>query len=177
MSPNRWLISGALALALLIGASIAVGLSRTGEVEFAADTPEGTVQRYIRAVRDENATAIRATLSSSAQARCELSDIRNALRYPDGRDIRAVLQDTRITGDSAEVRVRVTENTGGDLFDSGAYDHDETFDLVRSGGTWLIEQPTWPIYCPPRSLVPALPAPTVVVTPTPTSPTPAPANR
>lgn len=154
VSPNRWLIAAALVLALLIGGSIAVGTSRSGEANFPADSPEGTVQRFVRAIEAEDAFAIRDALSPEAQKRCEISNIRNALRYPDERDLRVALRDSRITGERAEVKVRVSESTGSSLFDSGSYDHDEIFDLVHVGGAWLIEQPTWPVYCPPLPIPP-----------------------
>jgi len=141
-----------------------VGLNRGAETEFPAGSPEGTVQRYVRAVEQQDANALRALLSPDAQQRCELADIRNALRYPTERDLRVTLRDTRISTDRAEVRVRVTESTGGaQPFDSGSFDHDETFDLVRFNNEWFVDQPTWPIYCPPRIV------PTVVVTVTPTA--------
>ena len=173
MSSSRWLIAGGLLLALVIGGSIAVGTTRRGETEFPPDSPEGTVQRYVRAIEAEDAVAIRDTLSPAARDRCQVPDIRNNLRYPDDRDLRVTLRDTSLDGDRAEVKVRVTETTGSGPFDSGSYDHDETFDLVRVNGAWLIDGPTWPIYCPPPGgrggVAPALPAPTVVVTPQATS--------
>ncbi len=168
MSSNRWLVAAAIALVLLVGASIAVGLNRGAETEFPAGSPEGTVQRYVRAVEEQDANALRALLSPDAQRRCELADIRNALRYPTERDLRVTLRDTKTNGDRSEVRVRVSETTGGSQpFDSGSFEHDETFDLVRFNGEWFVDQPTWPIYCPPQLV------PTVVVTVTP-SPTPSP---
>jgi hypothetical protein len=191
VSSSRWLIAAGLVLALVIGGSIAAGSTRRGETEFPPDSPEGAVQRYVRALEAEDALAIRETLSPAAQQRCEISDIRNAMRYPDERDLRVTLRDSRITGDRAEVKVRVTENSGSGPFDSGSYDHEETFDLVRIEARWLIDQPTWPVYCPPlgapRGIAPAIPPPGVpppasTATPaSPTGPTPAataaPANR
>jgi hypothetical protein len=168
VSSNRWLIVAGAVLAIIIAGSIAAGTLRDGETEFPPDSPEAAVQRYVRAVENEDAVAIRDALTPAAQQRCELASIRNALRAPDGRDLRVTLRDSRVTGDRAVVRVRVTESTGSSPFDSGSYDHDETFDLVRVNGAWLIEQPTWPVYCPPL-------VPTVVITPTPAS-TPAPAT-
>jgi hypothetical protein len=170
VSSNRWLIAAGLVLALVIGGSIALGSTRRGETDFAADSPEGTVQRYVRAIEAEDAVAIRETLSAETQQRCQITDIRDNLRYPNERDLRVTLRDSRITGDRAEVKVRVTENSGSGPFDSGSYDHEETFDLVRINSAWLIEQPTWPIYCArfPRGVEPAAPNPTVIVTPPPT---------
>jgi hypothetical protein len=148
---------------------VAVGTNRRSETEFPADSPEGTVQRYVRAVEEGDANALRALLSPAAQQRCELQDIRNALRFSDERDLRVTLRDTRTSGDRAEVRVRVSETTGGaGPFDSGSFDHEETFDLVRFSGQWFVDQPTWPMYCPP----PGLREPTATAvppTPTPTS--------
>ena len=90
------------------------------------------------------------------------------------------LRDARITGDRAEVKVRVSENTGSSPFDSGSYDHEETFDLVRASGAWLIDQPSWPVYCPPPGfptpVLPPAPTPTAAPTSTPVA-SPVPANR
>lgn len=170
MSSNRWLAAAGIAIVLLVAASIAVGLNRGADTEFPAGSPEGTVQRYVRAVEQQDANALRALLSPDAQQRCELGDIRNALRYPTERDLRVTLRDTKVSDDRAEVRVRVTESTGGaQPFDSGSFDHDETFDLVRFNNEWFVDQPTWPIYCPPKVV------PTVVITVTP-SPTPPPTS-
>ncbi len=167
MSSNRWLIAAGLALGLLVVASVLVGGARRAETEFPADSAEGAVQHYVRAVQDGDATAIQDLLSPSARERCELADIRSALRSPSDREYRVTLRDVKVTDSTAVVRVRVTENTGSGPFESGSYDHDETFDLVRASGAWLIDQPTWPVYCPPKIV------PTVVIatpSPAPTSP-------
>lgn len=180
MSSNRWLIAAGVALLLIVIASVAVGTRGTGDTEFPAGTPEGAVQQYVRAIRAQDAEALLALLSPDTERRCELGDIRNAFRYPSERDLRVTLRDTKITDNRAVVRVRVTEGSGsGGLFDSGTYDHDETLDLVRIDGRWLIDQPTWPVYCQPK-LVPPTPTPTPdAPTPTPTSsaaPTRTPSN-
>lgn len=172
MTPNRWLAVAALAVAAIVAGSLALGTLGKQEREFAADTPEGAVQRYLRAVEEEDATTIRSLMAPGVTERCELSDIRNALRYPDNRDLRVTLRSSKVTGDRAEVRVGVSEVSGGP-FDGGSYDHDETYDLVRSGSGWLFSEPGWPIYCPSK-FVPAVPVtPASTATPTPSSTTPA----
>lgn len=185
MSSRRWLIAAGLLLALVIGGSIVIG-TRRGETDFPPDSPEGVIQRYVRAVEDKDAAAVLDVLSPAARQRCEITDIRSSFRYPENRDLRVTLRNTRVTGDRAEVKIHVTESTGSSPFDSGSFDHEETFDLVRTEGKWLIEQPTWPVYCPPPGVprggvAPAVPVATAVTTPTataaPTTATPAPANR
>lgn len=176
MNSNRWLIAAGLALVLLVVASVLVGSARRAETEFPADSAEGAVQRYVRAVQDQDATKIHDLLSPSAQERCDLADIRSALRSPSEREYRVTLRDVKVTDSSAVVRVRVTESTGSGPFESGTYDHDETFDLVRANAGWLIDQPTWPVYCPPKivpTVVIATPSPTPTSTPA-STPAPAP---
>ena len=161
MSSNRWLIAAGLGLLLLVIASVAVGTRGVGDTEFPPDSPERAVQQYVRAVQNEDADALIALLSPDFQRRCELSDIRSIVRSPGERDLRVTLRDAKTTSDTrAVVRVRVTESSGAGLFDSGTYDHEETFDLARIGGTWLVDQPTWPVYCRPMLAPPVPPTAT-----------------
>ncbi len=169
MSSNRWLLAAGVGLVVLVVASIAVGTTRRAETPFPEGSPERAVQLYVRAVEAGDAVALHALLSPEAQKRCELATIRQSLRFPNERDLRVTLRDSNVTGESAVIRVRVTESTGSQPFESGTYDHDETFDLVRATGAWLIDQPTWPVYCPPNFPTP-FPTPTPVPTATP-SPT------
>lgn len=166
MSSNRWLLAAGLGLVLLGVASVAIGTTQRGETPFPEGSPERTVQLYVRAVEAGDAVALHALLSPEAKLRCELATIRQSLRFPSDRDLRVTLRDSKLTGESAVIRVRVTESTGAQPFDSGTYDHDETFDLVRAAGTWLIDQPTWPVYCPPN-IPPVSAPPTPVATTSP----------
>ncbi len=135
----------AVAVPLIVTASVVIGVLNETEREFASDVPERAVQSYVRALEDEDATAIRALMASGLQQRCDLSDRNNAIRYSADRDLRVTLRKTGVTGDRAEVRVRVSE-ASGDPF-GRSFDHDETFDLVRVSGEWLFAELGWPIYC------------------------------
>ncbi len=145
ITSNRWLIVAAAAVLLIVAASIVIGMLNDSEREFAPDAPESAVQRYVRALEEEDATAIRALMAPEVLQRCDLTDIRNALRYSGDRDLRVTLRKTEVTGDRAEVRVNISESSG-DPFGS-SFDHDETFDLVRVSGAWLFAEAGWPVYC------------------------------
>ncbi len=146
MTSNRWLIVAAAAVLLIVTASVTIGVLNVTERGFAPEAPEGTVQRHLRAVEDEDAAAIHALMAPETQHLCDLSDIRNALRDSGDRDLRVTFRKTEVTGDGAQVRVRVTESSGDPFHNS--YRHDETFDLVRLSGEWRFAEPAWPVKCP-----------------------------
>ena len=148
MTSSRWLMVAAAAVLLIVTASVVIGVLNDTEREFAPDAPESAVQRYFRAVEEEDATAIRALMAPEVLQRCDLSDIRNALRYSGDRGRRVTLRKTEVTGDRAEVRVKITESSREPFGNS--YDHDETFDLVRVSGEWLFAG--WPLYCDLKAL-------------------------
>lgn len=147
-SSNRWLLVAGVVLAGLVGLSVLVGVLGEDEQEFDEGTPEATVQRYVRALADEDAAVITSLLSADLQQRCDLVNIRNYLSRPDDNDLRVVLRETDVRDGTAMVRVSVTERYDSGPFDGGGYTHDETFDLERVNGDWLFSSPPWPIFCP-----------------------------
>ena len=151
---TRWLIViGALfAAAVVAGAAIAIMVD--SEQEFAADSPEWTVQRYLRAVSDRDATGALALLSAGLEERCG-GEPREAITRRRDRDLRVTLDETVETGDGTEVRVRITEFYGDPPFGGGESSHYQTFVLGREDGEWRFVEPPWPLYCPRP-----LPAPT-----------------
>lgn len=103
-------------------------------------TPVAVVQRYLTAVIDADHETAAAQLS--ADSPCTADDFDRAF-LPDR--VRAVLRDSRIDGDSAEVRVDVIRSAGGP-FDLSEYSEKVVFRLTRAGGAWLITGSPWPMY-------------------------------
>ena len=103
-------------------------------------TPVAVVQTYLAAVIDADHEAAAARLSSDSP--CTVDDLDRAF-LPQG--VRVVLRDSRIDGDTAQVRVDVITSTGGP-FDTSEYSERVTFRLTRAGGAWLITGSPWPMY-------------------------------
>jgi hypothetical protein len=146
----RWLAGVGVALVVIVVLSLAVALIGRGERTYAEDTPEGTVQRYLRAVLDRDAEAALGYWSPELQERCEQTEMTSQFRQ--ARDFRASLRGTREVGDFTEVDVRITERWGNDPFGGGSYTHQQLITLQEINGEWRITEPAWPIYwCPPST--------------------------
>ena len=145
---TRWLAGVAAVVVVAIALSV-VAIVVKDEQDFAAGTPEGTVQRYLRAVIDGDANAARGYLSADLIDRCDEQRLRDAYRRGSRRDVRATLRGTAEVGDVTEVRIRITEFRDDPPFRRDDYSHDEFFALRQEGGEWRIVEPPWPLsFCP-----------------------------
>ena len=131
--------------------AIAVVLAVQPPPEFDPATPEGAVQGYVRAVLDEDAGLAFSYLTDDVQRNCRAGELRNVT--PDSA--RVVIAHTEITGDTAQVEVRITETYDEGPFTEGPLGggrdtFDETLFLELDDGRWLIAERPWPIhtYCP-----------------------------
>lgn len=144
---SRWLaiVAGGIALAVIAG--IAVTVVAGGERRYAEGTPERTVQDYLRAVNDHDATAALAFLSPAATAQC--ADLpRDSITNRGSSSIRATLDRTTLRDTTAEVRVRITESYGSSgPFGNGESTMTQTFTLVQAQGQWRFSDAPWPLYC------------------------------
>ncbi|MDA8439549.1 MAG: hypothetical protein M0Z51_11945 [Propionibacterium sp.] len=120
---------------------VAVILSATRRAPtYQPGTPVAVVQTYLAAVIDgDHGTAV-AQLSSDSP--CTVDDFDRSY-LPQG--VRVVLRDSRIDGDTAQVRVDVITSTGGP-FDTSEYSEKVTLRLTRASGAWLITGSPWPMY-------------------------------
>lgn len=116
-----------------------------------AGSPEAAVQRYLRAVADEDATSLRDSYTPEVRERCEREERRRRSRFTEERQpFEADLLETRaVDADAVEVRVRITEFAGEPPFGAGGYVHSEVFVVERVDGAWLIAEAFWPYdVCP-----------------------------
>lgn len=122
-------------------AVLAVVLSATRDpTEYDPGSPEAAVQGYLSAVvdRDHAAAAERFAAGSS----CDVADLDRAF-VPD--DVRVVLVEADVDGDSARVVVDVVQSPG-DVFGGSEFSEQQTFRLGRSDGDWRIEGEPWPVF-------------------------------
>lgn len=145
---NRWLmiVGGVIALAVVAG--IAVTVLAGGEQQYAAGTPERTVQDYLRAVNDHDATTALALFAPALAEQCDTIP-RDPIADRGDSSIRATLDRTTMRDDTAEVRVRLTESYGSDSpFGGGDYTTTHAFLLTQVDGEWRFSEAPWPTFCP-----------------------------
>lgn len=131
------LVVAAVVVVAVVAAVVATGRS---EAEYAAGTPEATVQGYLRAVLDGDTDDIGEYLDDAG---CRPRDVA-AIPRPDSA--RAVLLGSEVSEDEATIEVEITESYSDDPFGPSEYDHVETFTLERSGGEWHLGGVPWPYY-------------------------------
>lgn len=132
--PDRILIAILSAIALLVVVALAVVFTRGGPEPLDASTPQGVVQRYSTAVVDGDTATASSYLTDAARSGCRGY-------YESGpRPVRVVLISTTERGDSALVRVSLVSSGGGGPFGPSEYETEDRFALVKTGGSWLIEQ-------------------------------------
>ena len=164
---GRWLAGITAAVGALVVISLIVALA-TGSGEaplLAEDTPEGTVQRYIRALQDADSATAHALLTEDARERCPIEDLRRRGRFDTGDDVRVRLGATRPAGDDVEVTVHVTRFSASPPFAVSESTSDYRYLLTETAGGWRIIEAPWPFGC---GFMARPPVPTATPTPTPT---------
>lgn len=151
-SSSRWLYIFGAAIGALIIAVVAIVLatgSPSEEPLLGEDTPEGTVQRFLLAVRDEDYQAAESYLATETDDRLD-GDILKSRLSGSGEDSgwKATLGDTIIKGDEASVKVRVDVFRPRGPFENSINTHRVTFFLVREDDAWKITSPVniWWLY-------------------------------
>ena len=160
---SRWLAGIAVVILVIIVLSVAIALvngPREGDL-LPENTPEGTVQRYLLAVEQEESRRAYEYLAPALRERCEFHHFRDSTRRRrwdsngvDG-DLRVTLQGTQPFNGKVEVRVRIKRFQIFNSFYRAPFEpiYDEYsrvhhFMLVQSNGSWRIVDQPWPLeYC------------------------------
>ncbi|MBI2854916.1 MAG: hypothetical protein HYX87_08375 [Chloroflexi bacterium] len=159
-SSNRLLLAfGAIAATLVIVAAVLVFTrGNEGVVQLPASDPGGVVQRYIQALQTGDIEAAQKYLATPIAGKPSpggrpLPDSPGPAPVSPGQgprpsprtDVnwRAVLTDTRIQGDVAEVTITVYVFRPSGPFDDPVRTYTQVFSLVRENSTWRIANPEW----------------------------------
>lgn len=151
-SSSRWLYMFGIAIGVLVIATVVLALttgSPSDKPLLSEDTPEGTVQRFLVAVRDGDYLAAEGYLSPSDDDRTELKFLRNrAIGSSEGPGWKATLGNTIIRDDEASVEVTVDVFRPRGPFDNAVNTQQITFFLVKEEGSWKITSPVniWWLY-------------------------------
>jgi len=136
--------------AVAIAAAAAVASIRGGEDELPEGTPGRVVQLYLRAVEDHDATKAYSYLSPELAERCRQFPKEVITRRGD-TSIRATLDETRIEGPTATVRVELTETFDNSPFGQSDPRQTIVFELEQVNGEWRFSESPWLLYCPPKT--------------------------
>ena len=149
-SSTRILIGVVAGVIVLVVLAISIPrLIDREEATYPPNTPEGTVQRYLQAVSDEDTDTALALLAEENTTACVEGELRDRLRYSSLDRYRVRLGEVEeIDADTVRVIVRSTWIREPGLFefpdDSDSSEHE--FELRRStDGFWLIAESEWPI--------------------------------
>ena len=134
---SRLVMGGLIAVVVIVVvvALIAV-FTREGDRTYPANSPEGVVQRYARAVVEGDTDAALGYLTPDSAADCELWEAGMA-------DYRITLVRRTVRDSTARVEVIVSEVVGGGLFGPDEYQNQEVFSLQRIDGDWKVENMPW----------------------------------
>lgn len=132
-------IGGGILAIVIVAVVVVLAIGEPDVTEYPADTPEGTVQRYLRAVYDGDDVEARELVSARVDS--EMGDNppgRLYCRQSDGHQVRI---DGVEAGDQrATVRLEIEDVSGSGLnFDR--YSSDRSVVLVFEDGGWKIDEP------------------------------------
>jgi hypothetical protein len=151
---RMWLLGAATFVIALLAGGIAAALvtGRGGTELLPSDSPEGVVQRYLLALRDEDYERAYDYLSSDVQRDCSYDYFLKGASYTEIGERQVTLESVRTTDDRAQVKARGTVLEPGGLFGASESSQDWTFPLKLEDGRWrLVGVPytAWPVPCPP----------------------------
>ena len=148
---KAWLIGVVVFVGALVVAGLVVALVTSRDMDMLpADSPEGTVQRYLLALEDASYDEAYGYLSASTRAVCSRTQFLRYASYREVRDVSMTLEDTRRFDSSAVVVARVTVFDIEPTLQPQEYSYEQTFDLRLEAGQWRLVSPDY--WCPPLPL-------------------------
>ncbi len=150
-----WLFGGMIVVAALVVGSVTIALITGRDVDLLpADSPEGVVQRYLLALKDEEYAEAYEYLTSDLRDRCSLAVFVRRAPSTRVRDTRLTLDETQTFGDTAFVRTSITVFRPVSQLDfplrPSEYTYERTYNLKLEDGQWRMAEPDW--WCPPEPL-------------------------
>ncbi len=154
---SRWLTVIASFAAILIIVSVLVSnLSDNRNSDLlSADSPEGTVQRYLMALTNDDLSAAYGYATTNLKNECTIEHFIDMTKWRD-QSFSASLKNASVFDDRTIVIVEITEPGGNQPFGRGGYSFDTSFTLMLENGEWRISEAPWPIgWCPSERNIPS----------------------
>ncbi len=151
------LIGGGIVTLVIITVAVVVLAGDRTAVDFAEDTPEGALQRYLRAFDDGDLEAAYAYFSADVRADMDREAYeRTVAMYAPGIGVdrtRRALFDGRL-GEGDSIRLQVTvEEIYGDGLSASSNRYQREVRMVRENGGWRIDEPL--VWLEPSPVEPA----------------------
>ena len=152
MTSRRWLLAFGLAIGVLIVVMVVLVLTTASPGDttlLPEDTPEGTVQRFLLAVKDGDYLTAESYLSSEIDDKIAYDLRRSRVAgFGERSGWKATLGESVVRDDEATVDVVVDVFRPGGPFDNPVRTSRVTFFLEREGVSWSITSPVnlWWLY-------------------------------
>lgn len=141
--PRAVLIVGAAIVALIILAVVVVLAVPKGPTAYDPGSPEAAFQAFYQSYEAGDLEGAYGLFGSSVRVQLTLDEYRRLdaeHAWQRDEDRRVVLLGTDLTGDRANLRLRIDQFSAGGL-GGNRYSHERTIRLVREHGAWLIDEP------------------------------------
>jgi hypothetical protein len=146
-SSSKWLIifAGIIGTLALIAVVLVLVTGGKNVTLLAADTPQGTVQRYLIALEDGDYQRSYNYLSPNLPGTMSYDDwlSQNTNRPASQTGWRATLGKTVQNGNYATVEVMIETSYPGGMMSTSQSNLPVTFDLTETGDSWFITSPTY----------------------------------
>ena len=146
-SSSKWLLIFAGIIGALALIAVVLVLSTQGKnvTLLAAGTPQGTVQRYLIALENQDYQQAYTYLSPNMPGTTSYNDwlTQNTNRPAGQTGWRATLGKTVQNGSYGTVDVMIETSYPGGMMSSSQSTLPVTFDLTETGNSWLITSPTY----------------------------------
>lgn len=124
-------------IAVVAVLAVVVVFTRGAPAQLDPSTPEGVVQSYTNAVIDDNRPVATALLAQHIRENCDRAEPGMLT------DIRVTVVSTKVTGETAVVRVLISHGSTGGAFGGSGYESDDSFSLAMEDGAWRIDSAPW----------------------------------
>ena len=152
-----WLIGGGVFLAVLLAGSVAAALLER-DAAFPEGSAEAAVQRYVKAVEEEDWETAHALLAAELREECPIEELfadrwgwapYRATYSPGRADRRITLEETRALGETMRVTVSVASSRMSGPFGVDRWSYRVTYSLTEEEGEWRFSEYPDPFYdCP-----------------------------
>ncbi len=139
-----WLIGVAVfVIALVVGGIVAAVVTGRGDADLLPlDSPEGIVQRFLLAMKDERYGEAYDYLASDLQDRCSYQEFTLFAPFDSLSEGRVTLEDSKVEDGTARVRARVAVFQPNVPLPS-EYSYEQTYELRLEGDEWRLTRPDW----------------------------------
>ena len=146
MKSNRWLlIIGIIIAVLAIGTTTLVLTLKNNSALLPENTPDGVVQRYIIALKNNDYQAAYDYLTAATKTRVPYAQWKPVIYSgPDKPTWQVTLGKPAVAGNTATLDVVIDRFTNGvGILNNSVYSQTVTFQLEMETGKWKISQPDY----------------------------------